>query len=176
MSFERAVTACARKRSRGDGRNMARLKTILLVTLGCALLAPAVPLRAVEVLPARELAGHCQAYPENQASKSAQFCVHYVQGFIDGAVSTDVRVMMNMEAEYQRPETLTERAIRTRMPGAHEQGRAARYAGFCLGDPIPLREVVAKVAAELRDQAATMDAALPAREAVYQTLRTTYPC
>ena len=136
----------------------------------------AAPVHGVEVLPARELASHCQDLARSADSAGAQFCTHYVQGFIDGAVSTDVRVMMNMEAEYEQRRSLTERAIQTRMPGWHDQQRAAGYAEFCLGDPLPLAEVVLTVAGQLEAQAETMDPELAARDAVYAALREHYPC
>ncbi len=136
----------------------------------------AVPAAAVEVLPARDLAGHCRSLSSSADSAGAQFCTHYVQGFIDGAVSTDVRVMMNIEAEYEQRASLTERAARTRMPGWHDQQRAAGYAEFCLGDPVPLAEVVETVAEHLVTQEETMDAELAARDVVYAALRKHYPC
>jgi hypothetical protein len=151
----------------------------LASTLAAALLICAsVPVAAVEVLPARELAGHCRSLAGAAESAGAQFCTHYVQGFIDGAVSTDVRVMMNIEAEYEQASSLTERAARTRMPGWHEQQqqRAAGYAEFCLGDPVPLAEVVQTVARHLAEQEQTMDAELAARDVVYAALRKYYPC
>ena len=65
---------------------------------------------AVEVLTAEELASHCEAFPDDAESVDGEYCVRYIQGFIDGAVATDVRVMLNMDAE--KEETFTERAIR----------------------------------------------------------------
>ena len=132
---------------------------------------------AVEVLPAKDLAAYCQSVSGDSVDESdAAFCTHYVQGFIDGAVSTDVRVMMNVEAEYEQRSSLTERAARTRMPGWHDQQRAAGYAEFCLGDPVPLAEVVQTVANHLVQQQATMDPELAARDVVYAALRKNYPC
>lgn len=134
---------------------------------------------AVEVLTARELAGQCGDLSQSDESiggDGALFCTHYVQGFIDGAVSTDMRVMMNMEAEYEERASFTERAARTRMPGWHDQQRAAGYAEFCLGDPVPLAAVVRSVAVHLVEQQATLDAGLAARDAVYAALRKHYPC
>ena len=135
-----------------------------------------VPVVAVEVLPARELANQCRGLVEANEPEGANFCTHYVQGFIDGAVSTDVRVMMNIEAEYEERASLTERAARTRMPGWHDQQRAAGYAEFCLGDPLPLADVVETVARHLVEQDGTMDPELAARDVVYAALRKHYPC
>jgi hypothetical protein len=133
---------------------------------------------AVEILPATELAEHCGelTIAGGPTENSGRFCSNYVRGFIDGAVATDVRVMMNVEAEYELRRSLTERAVETRMPGRHEQQRAAGYAEFCLGNPVPLREVVQKVAQHLEDRLATMDTSLAARDVVYAALRANYPC
>ena len=150
------------------------LQRLLSLALLALISAPAA---AVEVIPASELATHCRALLDGSETERQSYCAHYVQGFIDGAVTTDVRVMLNVEAEYaereRRKETLTERAIRTRMPGfTEQQSRAANYAEFCLGNPVPLREVVDNVAHDL----STAEAGLSARDAVYAALRKHYPC
>ncbi len=127
------------------------------------------------MLTARELASHRDAYPEAGDSADGQYCIRYIQGFIDGAVATDARVMINLEAERARKETFSERAIRTRAPSRKVRRRAAVYAEFCLGDPVPLREVVDKVVTDLDDR---IDVApeLTARDVVYASLRKHYPC
>ncbi len=152
--------------------NKKRNSAIALVALAFV----GVPAAGVEVLPARELAGHCKSLMGSAENEGARFCTHYVQGFIDGAVSTDVRVMMNVQAEYEQSTSLTERAARTRMPGWHDQRRAAGYAEFCLGDPLPLADVVQTVARHLVEREETMDTALAARDVVYAALRKHYPC
>jgi hypothetical protein len=62
------------------------------------------------------------------------------------------------------------------LPSRADGLRAAQLAGFCLGDPLPLREVVNLVVADLEklDLGGMPDA--PAREAVYDSLRDHYPC
>ena len=131
--------------------------------------------QAVEVIPASQLAEQCRDFLEQREGVGRDYCIHYVQGFIDGAVSTDVRVMLNVEAEYASASSITERAARTRMRGWHseEQRRAASYAEFCLGDPVPLEEVVGHVATALVETQAPDG---PARDAVYAALRERYPC
>jgi len=129
---------------------------------------------AVEVLTAEELASHCEAFPDDAESVDGEYCIRYIQGFIDGAIATDVRVMLNMDAE--KEETFTERAIRTRMIDRDLQLRASGYAEFCLGDPVPLAEVVAKVVADLEHRKKAMDSPGSARDAVYESLRRNYPC
>ena len=130
---------------------------------------------AVEVLTAEELASHCEAFPDDASNVDSEYCVRYIQGFIDGAVATDVRVMLNMDAEKEE-ETFTERAIRTRMIDRDLQLRAAGYAEFCLGDPVPLAEVVGKVVADLEQRVKAMDSSGTARDVVYESLRRNYPC
>ena len=131
---------------------------------------------AVEILSAEELASHCTAFPDDVDSVDGQYCIRYVQGFIDGAVATDVRVMLNIEAEAENKESFSERAKRTRMIDRNSQRRAAGYAEFCLGDPVPLAEVVAKVVEDLDERIKAMDSSGTARDAVYESLRRHYPC
>jgi hypothetical protein len=130
---------------------------------------------AVEPLLAQELADHCIAYPQAVESADSQYCIRYIQGFIDGAIATDERVLINIEAEYERKETYTERAMRTRSPAWELRDRAARYAEFCLGEPVSLREVVDRVVADLRARKLIAEGALASTE-VYASLRTHYPC
>lgn len=130
---------------------------------------------AVEVLSAEELALHCAEFHDDPDGLDGQYCVRYIQGFIDGAIATDVRVMLNMEAE-RGEETFTERAIRTRVIDRNSLTRAAGYAEFCLGDPVPLVEVVVKVLGDLDERVKATDSSGTARDAVYESLRRHYPC
>lgn len=130
---------------------------------------------AVEILSAEELASHCAVFHDDPEGVDGQYCVRYIQGFIDGAVATDVRVMLNMEAE-RDDETFTERAIRTRIIDRNSLTRASGYAEFCLGDPVPLVEVVTKVVADLDQRVKATDSSGTARDAVYESLRRHYPC
>ena len=131
---------------------------------------------AVEPLSTKELAEHCFHYAENPTGEDAIFCVRYVQGFIDGAVATDERVMLNVVAEIEKKETFSERAIRTRSPSRSlSRYGATAYAEFCLGAPVPLREVVEHVINDLMNRKVLEDTLL-ARDAVYAVLRRDYPC
>ena len=148
----------------------------LLRPLGLAVLLLQIPTTAaVEILSASELKDHCKVLPAAPESTDGQYCIRYIQGFIDGAVATDSRVMLNLESEYEREETYTERAMRTRAPSRRVSERAAVYAEFCLGDPVSLAEVVKKVVSSL-GKSHTSDSELTAREAVYAALRAHYPC
>lgn len=130
---------------------------------------------AVEILSAEELASHCEKFHDDPDGIDGQYCVRYIQGFIDGAIATDVRVMLNMEAERDE-ETFTERAIRTRIIDRNSLTRAAGYAEFCLGDPVPLVDVVTKVIADLDQRVKATDSSGTARDAVYESLRRNYSC
>lgn len=151
-------------------RHLVAVSAILIIALAST------EARAVEVLTAEELASHCVAFPDDADSVDGQYCIRYIQGFIDGAVATDVRVMLNIEAESGGEETFTERAIRTRMIDRTPERRAAGYAEFCLGDPVPLVEVVARVVADLDERMKSMDSPGTARDVVYESLRRNYPC
>lgn len=130
---------------------------------------------AVEKLSAEELALHCEKFHDEPSGVDGEYCVRYIQGFIDGAIATDVRVMLNMEAERDE-ETFSERAIRTRIIDRNSLTRASGYAEFCLGDPVPLEEVVTKVVADLDQRIKATDWSGTARDAVYESLRRNYPC
>lgn len=148
------------------------LAAVLAVAVGLVVSADA---DAVEVLSAEELASHCAEFHDDPDGLDGQYCVRYIQGFIDGAIATDVRVMLNMEAE-RGEETFTERAIRTRIIDRNSLTRAAGYAEFCLGDPVPLVEVVTRVVGDLDERVKATDSSGTARDAVYESLRRHYPC
>jgi hypothetical protein len=131
--------------------------------------------RAVEALSTEELISHCVVYEEEPDGEDGIFCVRYIQGFIDGAVVTDERVTYNVANEYDREETFTERAIRTRLGSRIDRYGPSYYAEFCLGEPVPLAEVVRVVIADLL-QLENLEGRELAREVVYATLRREYPC
>jgi hypothetical protein len=140
-----------------------------------ALLLAAPAARAVEALSTEELMSHCDKYYDEQAREDHVFCMRYIQGFIDGAVATDERVTRNVIGEYEKEESFSERAARTRIGKRLERYGASVYADFCLGDPVPLKEVVEHVVQDATDPERV--AANPlARELVYQTIREHYPC
>ena len=130
---------------------------------------------AVEPLSAIELALHCKQMHAAPEGVDGIFCIRYVQGFIDGAIATDERVTLNVAEEYHKEESFSERATRVRLGQRLEKYGGSYYAEFCLGEPSPLAEVVAKVAASLEQNPPTSDTQL-ARDVVYKTLREQYPC
>lgn len=150
-----------------------KLPLALWVITGALLAAPAA--WAVEALSTAELASHCAKYHDPNASEDRTFCVRYIQGFIDGAVATDERVTNNVTREFEQDESFSERAARTRIGTRLSRYGASVYAEFCLGDPVPLEEVVERVVADLADAAVAAEHPL-ARDVVYLTLRSQYPC
>lgn len=142
--------------------------------LACAFLY-SLPAWAVEALSTTELVSHCDKYHDENAEEDRIFCVRYIQGFIDGAVATDERVLRNVVAEYEKNETFSQRAKRTRAGNRLDRYGATAYADYCLGDPVLLREVVEHVVEDARDPQLVADYPL-ARELVYKTLRTHYSC
>jgi hypothetical protein len=140
-----------------------------------AFLAAANSALAVEALSTEELISHCVVYEDDPDGEDGIFCVRYIQGFIDGAVATDERVTYNVANEYDRDETFTERAIRTRLGSRIDRYGPSYYAEFCLGEPVPLAAVVRVVVADLLELESLEGREL-ARDVVYATLRTEYPC
>jgi hypothetical protein len=145
------------------------------LTLLIALLLASPTARAVEALTTDELMSHCEKYYDEQAREDRVFCMRYIQGFIDGAVATDELVMRNVIEEYGMEESFSQRAARTRIGNRLDRFGASAYADYCLGDPVPLKEVVEYVVQDATDPERV--AANPlARDLVYQTLREHYPC
>ena len=130
---------------------------------------------AVEPLSTEELKEHCVVYEEEPEGVDGIFCVRYIQGFIDGAVATDERVTYNVAAEYEGGETFKQRAVRTPLGTRIARYGSSYYAEFCLGEPVPLADVVRVVVTDLLEIDSFAGREL-AREVVYQTLRSEYPC
>jgi len=155
-------------------RMTSKLKELLVLVATLTAVAMASPLAAVEALSTAELSLHCEQYYEENASEDRTFCVRYIQGFIDGAVATDTNVLNNVTKEYERDETFSERAARTRIGRRLDRYGPSVYAEYCFGDPVPLADVVEHVIADLADGSA--DKHPLARDVVYRSLRTHYPC
>lgn len=145
----------------------------LILLLGGLLLMPSA--WAVEALSTEELKSHCDYYHDEGKEEDRIFCVRYVQGFIDGAVATDARVAQNIIEEYEKEESFSQRATRTRIGSRLNRYGSSVYADYCLGDPVPLREVVEKVVESLMNEN-LVENHPEARELVYRTLLNHYPC
>ena len=149
-------------------------KTLKLMAI-LAVMSVIPGLSAVEALSTEELALHCELYYDESASEDRTFCVRYIQGFIDGAVATDVSVTNNVTKEYEKEETFSQRATRTRIGTRLKRYGPSVYAEYCFGDPVPLAEVVEHVVTDLEDESIAEKYPL-ARDVVYLSLRTHYPC
>ncbi len=130
--------------------------------------------RAFEVLTLHELVVHCEQLDAKPDSIDGAYCLRYIQGFIDGAIETDTRILKSLTNDSKGG--FTERATRTRIPGRSSSDRPGELAGFCLDDSLPLRDVVNTVVADLivldkREKSTTL-----ARVAVDDSLRQHYPC
>ena len=148
-------------------------RTLIIAAIALFLLAERAS--SVEPLSTPELAEHCAFYHDDPDGKDAIFCVRYVQGFIDGAVATDARVLENIATEFEQDETFAERAIRSRIGSRVNRRGPTVYADFCLGEPDSLEDVVEKVVSDLANRK-VLDEDLLARDAVFSTLRREYPC
>lgn len=157
-------------------RNTAKIFPKLASALFILQLMSVQTANAMEVLTSKELASHCALLSSEPQGVDGEYCVRYIQGFIDGAIATDARVMLNAENGITGNETFAERAMRTRLPGSVDRSRAAKLAGFCLGDSLPLRDVVGVVVTDLAAQQGSLSQDEPAMEAVYTSLMTNYPC
>ena len=150
------------------------MKTRLAILLLCALLTSPTAW-AVEALSTADLVSHCDNYYDEQATEDRIFCVRNLQGFIDGAVATYERVTRNVVEEYEQEESLSERSARTRIGNRLDRFGSSFYADFCLGDPVPLKEVVEHVVDDAQKEHLA-EANPLARDLVYRTLREHYPC
>ena len=148
-------------------------RTLIIAAIALFLLAERAS--SVEPLSTPELAEHCAFYHDDPEGKDAIFCVRYVQGFIDGAVATDARVLENIATEFEQDETFAERAIRSRIGSRVNRRGPTVYADFCLGEPDSLEDVVEKVVSDLANRR-VLDQDLLARDAVFSTLRREYAC
>lgn len=129
---------------------------------------------AVDPLTATTLKRYCENYAEDPESTLSQKCVAYVGGFLDGAVATDERVAENVVGEIEQEESFSERAIRTRVYGRMREYGPSVYADFCIGDPVPIKEVVLHVIEEIAGIAELKG--VTAQNVVYASVRKHYPC
>lgn len=149
------------------------IRTLIFVPVALLLLADRA--HSVEPLSTPELAEHCAFFYEDRDGKDAIFCIRYVQGFIDGAVATDARVLENIATEFDNDETFADRAIRSRIGSRINRRGPTVYADFCLGEADSLEAVVEKVVNDLANRK-VLDKDLLARDAVFSTLQREYPC
>lgn len=152
------------------GQTMRRLPSLMAAIIA---LAP-LPSFAVDALDAADLKEQCSDFDVAAGGESAPVCVAFVTGFLDGAVVTDARVAENVANEIDAEESFSERAIRTRVIRRLEVAGPTGYADFCVGQPVPVGDVIEHVIAEFASH--TSLAGLAARDIVYDALRRHYPC
>jgi hypothetical protein len=172
--FGHGALAQVRRQRVDGGKSMINGSGPALV-LGFALLLIGRSALSVEPLSTEELATHCKHYTVEPVGEDAAFCVRYIQGFIDGAVATDGRVTRNVSDEYEKTSAFSERAMRTRLGSRLDRYGPSYYAEFCLGAPVPLKDVVETVVKNVLNKESAARQPL-ARELVYETLRDQYPC
>ena len=129
---------------------------------------------AVEPLSAEQLRDYCVATGSDADDESRALCIAYVIGFLDGAVATDERVTVNIAEELENDKSFTERALRTRMVRRMRDSGPTVYAEFCVGNPVPIAEVVEHVIEELAESD-VLEGKL-AQNVVYASLKKHYPC
>ena len=149
------------------------LKRSAACALAATLLAIAPGVFAVEPLLAEQLKAYCVAENEDDRRHNEALCIAYITGFLDGAVATDERVAQNVVDELEEG-SFTERALRTRMVRRMRDRGPTVYAGFCVGNPVPIAEVVEHVVEELTE--ADIPEGRAAQIFVYNSLRKHYPC
>jgi len=59
---------------------------------------PLQPVQAVMPLAAQEFISHCKAFPDQADSNDGQFCIRYIQGFIDGTAALWIAVLLSSYA------------------------------------------------------------------------------
>ena len=138
-----------------------------------AALAWVTPATAFDTLTAGELKTACTAESASAPSSVPERCTFYVHGFLDGAFATDPRVASNVERALSSEESFSERAFRTRLGPRIDRFGPSVFADFCVPLSLPLDMVVGDV---LEEVVKAVDMGEPARELVYRSLRTHYPC
>lgn len=122
---------------------------------------------AVDGLPLETLLDDCLSQPSSSA------CQVYLQGFVDGAVATDPSVVQTVTDEISKSESLTERALRTRIGGYMDRFGESYFAGFCIPAETDINAVSEQIIANLEAVTVTE---ISARDFVYHQLKLHYPC
>lgn len=149
------------------------MKPTIIISTAILLLSMSTA-NAVDPLTATTLKRYCENYAEDPESVLSQKCVAYVGGFLDGAVATDQRVAENVVSEIEQDESFSQRAIRTRVYGRLRDYGPSVYADFCIGDPVPLKEVVLHVIEDIESRESLKGTT--AQNVVYSSVREHYPC
>ena len=98
---------------------------------------------------------YCEDAMERPTDAESRKCFAYINGFLDGAVTTDALVAENVADEIEAEETFAQRAIRTRIQSRLKRYGPSVYAEFCVKKPVPIADVVGHVEAGLVGQPRT---------------------
>lgn len=123
---------------------------------------------ALDALKSSDLTVLC----ESETSSERIACQAYLQGFIDGALGTDPSVANNVVKESSTLDSITERAIRTRVQSRLRTYGPSFYAGFCLPPSLQVSELQETL---LIDVQARAEEDL-ARERLLHILQRDFPC
>jgi hypothetical protein len=147
------------------------------VACWCGLLLLAAPMLAVSIEPVKtkDLIAFCATYESAPESSEGIACVHYIKGFVAGAVATDDRVARNVARRMSGNDDYFRTWEELRYGRKKRQYEPTYFAEFCIADEIPLRDVVLKVVRDIQDPVFISEEPL-ARDAVYRALRQDYAC
>jgi len=169
MLFPARTTAAGpRRTARAPAPRLARLAA-------CLMLAAPVLATAIEPLKTEDLIGYCATYETAPDAAEGVACVHYIKGFVAGAVATDDRVARNVARQISGNDDYFRSWEEVRYGRKTRQYEPTFFAEFCIDDAIPLRDVVLKVIRDIQDPVYLREEPL-ARDAVYRALRQDYAC
>jgi hypothetical protein len=145
------------------------VQTKSLFPLAAALCFVTFPVQAAAPPSASQLRIDCKTFATSPGSAPAERCEAYVQGFLDGNAAAG-RPPPDATA---KPETFTERAVRTRVRERDAYPPRAS-AAICVATSVPTAQVVADVNAHL--DANPPAAGDSAATGVHAALLARYPC
>lgn len=170
MLFGRSMARAGARRPAGPAA-----PARLACWLGVSLLAAPMMAAAIEPLKTEDLIGYCATYETDPESKEGTACVHYIKGFVEGAVATDDRVARNVAKQVSGSDDYFRTWEEVRYGRKTRQYEPTFFAEFCIGDDVPLRDVVLKVVRDIQDPIWVREEPL-ARDAVFRALRQDYAC
>jgi len=137
----------------------------LLVMAGTGAGLLSTPVIALTAVALKESCAH------SEASQLLR-CTLYVEGFVDGALTTDPNVADAVLQEAPELSAWMRRAISTRVGDQMKRFGESFYADFCLPEAERLDQVVNRIKATNAPQ----DPETPASYWLYQLLRDEFPC
>lgn len=148
------------------------MQTKSLFPLAATLCFVTFPVPAAAPPTAGQLRTDCKAFVTAPGSALGERCEAYIQGFLDGNAAAN-KPPPGAPAAAAKPETFTERAVRTRVRGRDTNPPQASGA-ICVAASVPTAEVVAEVNGHLdKNPPAAGDSAATA---VHAALLAGFPC